>query len=212
VTRILRLCFCLLLLVTACTTQRPDVEDERANQVASRIAERLHLADEARLANRLTTPEEDNAYLHYLTVLSIDPGNASAIDGINGIIEQYLSWALEVADEGRYRRARQYVARARAIDEQHPNIQPVLNMIGERENRITVSFDLDRMAVRSRQSGRLPLEKIARLIQRYGSFVTIRATDDASGRWLYQQLNDQVSFRIEARFVIDSVVVIELAH
>lgn len=208
----LRFSLCFLLVVSGCTTQQPVTEDPPADHNALRIAERLELAENARRSNRLTTPEDDNAYLHYLSVLALDPDNALARDGINSLIEQYLAWARDVAEEGRYRQARQYVARARAIDESHPNLAPVLKMIDERERRITVRYDLNRQAVRMRLADQIRFDQMAGQIERSKAFVTIRAPDDATGRWIYQQLNERVSFRIEASFLIDGAPAVELAR
>ena len=232
-TRKLWPCFLLPVLISGCTAPQPVAvspdaarrsADDQATSITGddnsstrhsdkeRILARLELAEMAFGEDRLTTPVEDNAYLHYLSVLALDPENSAATEGINRIIEQYLSWALDVAEAGHFSRARAYLDRASAIDPDHPNIRPVLNMINEEQQKVTTRYNLNPVDLARRVTHTAEIDRIARQIESRHAFVTIRAPDDASGRWLYQQLNDRVSFRLQARFVIDTTPSVELSH
>lgn len=170
------------------------------NSTDLRINVLLSDANAAFDKNRLTTPKHDNAYHRYLAMLSIEANNPEALNGINAIVEKYLSWALDNAEQGKLSRARQYVAKAELIDESHPNIIPVVKMINDLEDKTTTVFQLDPVSVRNKQATRIDFARIAGQIQLHHAFVIIRAASDVSGRWLYQELNQRVDFRIEARF------------
>jgi len=154
--------------------------------------------------NQLTTPRDNNALQKYRAVLKRDPGNVDALDGINRIVEKYLAWARDHAEQGNISKARLYVARAETVDASHPNIDPVVNLINDREDQKTTLFTLRRNDVLNRNAARIAFDTIARQITRNQSFATIRAPDDASGRWIYQELNARVPFRVEAAFEVQN--------
>jgi hypothetical protein len=93
---------------------------------------------------------------------------------------------------------------AEGIDPGHPNIEPVVNKINDQEDKVVSVFQLDATSVRDQSVDPTQFATIAAKIQRHRAFITIRAPNDRSGRWLYQELNRQVDFRIEARFEISS--------
>lgn len=64
-------------------------------EVDPRIFSLLAKAEAAFAEDRLTTPLDDNAYLRYLQVLSIDPDSEKANQGIANIVEKYLAWSIE---------------------------------------------------------------------------------------------------------------------
>ena len=206
-------CFSLLLLATGCAVQQPKQIDETPTVVAENPINQL--LTEAKLAfkkNQLTTPSDSSAYRFYMDALKIDPKNEKALLGINNIVEQYLSWALAKADIGDYDRARQYLQHARSIDRSHPNIQPVLLSIKEQEQAKIKEFDIDPERLEARRVSKMVLRRIAQEIIDNNTFVTIQAPDDASGRWLYRELNDRVDFRIQAAFKINKKPRIYLSH
>ena len=173
------------------------------------------LVTEARLAfseDRLTTPINNNAFMRYQQILSLEPGSQLAIDGINAIVEKYLAWALDNVERRSFTRAREYVAKAENIDPGHPNLRPVKNRITEREDRTTKIFVLNPTAVSKRRVADLDLAPIVIQIERLHPFVTIKAPDDASGRWIYQILNERVDFRIEAKLELDRQTSISLTR
>ena len=211
--RYLALCFSLLLLATGCTVKQPKQIYEQPVVVAKTPIDRL-LA-QAKLAfekNYLTTPSDSSAYRFYTDALEIDSQNEVALIGLNNIVEQYLSWALTNADKGNYDRARQYLQLAESIDNSHPNIKPVMQSIEEHEQAIINEFSLDPKRVESRRVSKKVLRRIAQQISETSSFVTIQAPDDASGRWLYKELNDRVNFRIQAEFELNKNPRIFLSH
>ncbi len=215
VTRYIVLSFVLSVFISGCTVTLPP--DPKPPPVAvavatagAKIQQLLSSADTAIEQNRLTTPLEDNAFDRYKQVLSLDPSNKLAIDGINRIVERYLAWALDHAERSSLKRARHYVSLATGIDPVHPNIQPVVNKINGQKDKVVRVFKLDSNAIRDHSVDPAQLETIAAKIQRNRAFITIRAPDDRSGRWLYQELNRRVDFRVEAKFERNSKASVSL--
>jgi hypothetical protein len=199
VSRYLVLSFVLSVFISGCTVI-PSVKQPPVDLIKVKIEQLLSSAETAMEQNRLTTPADDNAFDRYNLVLTLNPSNTLAIAGINRIVERYLAWALDHAARSNLKKARYFVSLANGIDPGHPNIKPVVNKINDQEDEVVSVFNLDANSVRDQSVDPIRLETIAARIQRHRAFITIRAPDDRSGRWLYQELNRQVDFRIEARF------------
>ena len=203
VSRYLVLSFVLLVFISGCTVT-PPIKPPPVDLTEVKIQQLLSAADVAMQLNQLTTPVDDNAFDRYKLVLTLNPSNTLAIAGINRIVERYLAWALDQTERSNLKKARYFVSLAEGIDPGHPNIKPVVNKINDQEDRVVSVFQLDATSVRNQSVDPDRFATIAARIQRHRSFITIRAPDDRSGRWLYQELNRQVDFRIEARFEINS--------
>ena len=193
---------------TVQTPQRPPAPPVPNSPVAALLS----AGDTSLAANRLTTPREESAYFYYRQVLALEPDNQHALNGINTIVETYLDWALDHVESGNLVRARQYVTKAESIDARHPNIKAVVNRINDREETRVVSYPVDAIALRQRDATKINFDRIAAEIVRRRGFVTIRAPNDPDGRWLYQQLNERVSFRIQAKFERTGQSVILVSH
>ena len=203
VSRYLVLSFVLSVFISGCTVM-PPLKPPPVDRTKVKIQQLLSSADAAMQQNRLTTPADDNAFDRYKLALTLNPSNTLAIAGINRIVERYLAWALDHAERSNLKKARYFVLLAEGIDPGHPNIKPVGNKINDQEDEVVSVFPLDATAVRDQSVDPTRIATIAARIQRHRAFVTIRAPNDRSGRWLYQELNRQVNFRIEARFEISS--------
>ena len=213
------------VFISACTVTPPveqtqidlqetqiDPQETQTDPQEIQIQQLLSSANWALEEDRLTTPTENNALSDFRQVLLIDPSNAFARDGINRIVEQYLAWALDHAERSNLKRARQFVSIAEEIDPQHPNIQPVVNKINDQEDRVVTVFKLDPVAVRRKTVDAQELDRIAARIAHHRAFVTIRAPDDRSGRWLYQELNSRVDFRLEATLELSNNASVSLTR
>ena len=199
VSRYLVLSFAMSVFICGCTVVT-QVKSPPLDLTEANIQQLLSSADAAIEKNRLTTPADDNAFDRYTLILTLNPSNSGARAGINRIVEKYLAWALDNAERSDLKKARYFVSLADSIDPNHPNIKPVVNKINDQEDRIVSVFKLDVTSMSDRSIDRNRLATIAAIIQRHRAFITIKAPDDKSGRWLYQELNRQVEFRIEARF------------
>ena len=86
------------------------------------IAEALTQAEQAVAELRLTTPESDSAMFHYQQVLSLDPENASAREGVRNIVLRYVSLSDSAAASGNRSQAATYLERAASISPNDPEV------------------------------------------------------------------------------------------
>ncbi len=214
--------FIIILFIVAstlCGCQMKKVSSEKPGasiapvEVDPRIFPLLAKAEEAYAEDRLTTPLDDNAYLRYLQVLSIDPDSEKANQGIANIVEKYLAWSIENVYQARYRRARDFLNKARSVDENHPNITAVENMVNSYASGRSQTFELSRKLTELRDPDTVStLSSIAAEISKHQATIVIEAPSDATGRWIYQQLNEATEERVRARFEMTSRVRIHLYY
>ena len=206
----LALNFIALLFSSGCSTQHLEKQTTFAPTQTPTALSKITIqklltsANQAMARDRLTKPKDDNALDKFKTVLNLNPSNPLAIEGINRIVERYLSWALDHSDRSQLKKARHFVSLAESIDPTHPSIKPVVSKINDQEDKIARVFMLYGSSARNQKVSPLVLDKIAKKIFEHRAFVTIRAPDDRSGRWLYQELNRRVDFRVEARLEINN--------
>jgi hypothetical protein len=90
----------------------------REEQIASGLAR----AKQAVAELRLTTPESDSAMFHYQQVLSVDPENAEAREGVRDIVLRYVSLSDSAAASGNRAQAATYLERAASISPNDPEV------------------------------------------------------------------------------------------
>jgi hypothetical protein len=90
----------------------------REEQIAAALARAQQAVDEL----RLTTPESDSAMFHYQQVLSLDPENAAAQEGIRQIVLRYVSLSDSAAASGNRAQAGTYLERAASISPNDPEV------------------------------------------------------------------------------------------
>jgi hypothetical protein len=169
----------------------------------SEIERLLEEAAEAMDQNRLTTPPEDCAYYRYLRVLSLDPVNRMALQGISDIVEQYLDWAIQQAGLNNFKRAEKHLGSARTVDETHPNVEAVAEQIAQKRKSRFKTYRLSTEGLSDR-AGWITEEllEIGTEVQDRNATVVITARTDREARWIYQQLNlgvDDVRVRAEVK-------------
>ena len=79
-------------------------------------------------ANRLTTGQEGTALDCFRQVLSADPYNAEALEGLQRIESQYIIWADDALRKKNLRKAREYLAGLARVNPESPS----LNKLEER--------------------------------------------------------------------------------
>lgn len=164
---------------------------QQPDQQQLKIERLLLEASEALAQNRLTTPAQDCAYYRYLSVLTLDPDNRQAQQGIHDIVEKYLDWAIRDAKESNFRRAQSYLNKARTVDESHPNIDAVAQQIAQKSNARIMTYQLSTEGLNIRAAWITEeLVEIGAEVQQKNAMVVITARSDAEARWIYQQLND----------------------
>lgn len=163
--------------------------------------------------NKLTTPENDNAYLYYRRVLSLDKDNQDAQQGIYDVAEKYLEWAIDNANDGNLGLARRFLGSAQSIDPEHPNIPAVVKLIDEHQNANKLTYYLQVDGLDSRSAWLASeLSDIGRSASKRKATVVITARSDAEGRWIYQQMNNGSPERIHARMEIGDEPCVRLVY
>lgn len=89
----------------------------------------IKLGQEAFAEDRLLTPEEDNANLYFQVVLGRDPGNYQATMGLVDIVDKYLQWAWQSAQQGDYHKAQLYLGNAKSVNPEDPSIAEMTTRI-----------------------------------------------------------------------------------
>lgn len=187
---------------------------------AETIRELLKAGREALANNRLTTPDDDNAYLRYLQVLGLQPDNPQALLGMADIADKYLDWALQEASRGQYKVANDLVSKARSVDENHPGIAPVQVLIADQARAHIVDYPLPALSLAKlaaqedltdlASADGQQLDAIARHIERTRATIIIYAPSDIMGRKIYQYLNLATAERIRAQFEYSDQVIVRL--
>jgi serine/threonine protein kinase len=94
------------------------------------IERHLTAAKECLAALRLTTPPGDNAYEHLQAVKALAPDHPKAKAGMEAIVTRY-SWLIQKAlTEGRRRRARVYLKRAKQVSPADPMLEELRQALG----------------------------------------------------------------------------------
>ena len=132
---------------------------------------------------RLLTPEEDNAYGYYRAVLLLDPANDDANEGIQEIVDRYITLARTAANQHENARARRYVTRGLRIQPENRELLALQDSI----NRAIQSASADTGTVahgegaslESANSGERP--KQGSLIQGIRTFFENRKAEARSG-------------------------------
>ncbi|MDP6376663.1 MAG: hypothetical protein QF921_11690 [Pseudomonadales bacterium] len=172
----------------------------------------LDQAADAYDQDQLTYPEAGSAVSLYNEVLAYQPDNAEALRGLERVVERYVQLALEAAERGHLARARSMLARARLVDADHAAIQPTATQIQLFTDANRSRMSLSKRGLTERDS------TLSASLTEYGTAAkqgncraTIRARNDAEGRWIYQQLNrGEGNGRIRAAFQIASPPSVEM--
>ncbi|MFP6806959.1 MAG: hypothetical protein VB957_07230 [Pseudomonadales bacterium] len=207
----------IVLGASSCETIKPVEEPAPSSRPVKvedpRIRILLAQAEQALFNDQLTTPLDDNAYYRYLQVLSIDIDNELAEQGIANIVETYLAWSIQKIESRQFRRATDFLNKARSVDENHPNIASVENMLKSQVQGTSLSFSLSRLEVQQKSvSSVASLQSIAQDIARLHASIIIEAPTDEMGRWIYQQLNEASLERVRAQFELTNRVRIHLSY
>ncbi len=170
------------------------------------VLELLDAADRALKDRRLSKPRGDSAVDYYRRVLALLPGYEEAQQGLKTIVDRYIEWSDAAVRQGRSDRALSYLARARQIDADDPDIVQAaqrLRTLGQREIGY-VRLDARELRLKSADLV-LVLGRLADRVRAESARVVIQAPTDAQGRWIYRQLNQRhENFRIRASLRLDA--------
>ena len=108
-------------------------EAQRAREEKQRVENLLAKASAAFDADRLRAPSEDNALALYRTVLTLDPANARARNGIERITQVYLGEARDALAQNQLGRAARGLEAAAAVDPTNPNVAILSTQLQQRQ-------------------------------------------------------------------------------
>ena len=168
----------------------------------------LNQADRALRQNRLTTPESDNAYDRFQSVLMLDPDNSQARSGLQSIL---IIYAQLVRDDIKSTRLTAARSRLKLMNSYYPRNALVTDL-----NARLRSAEVKYRAHRVKQDRSAPVRKeeknyreyaisakelknksadlvdqlarVAQELAKTDESVLIYARSDADGRWMYKQL------------------------
>ena len=172
----------------------------------------LDAADAAWRDKHLIYPAQGSAMTLYYEILQRSPGSAEALWGLERLVEHFLGLASVALERRQYTKAGAMISRARLVDPDNPNIEPMSVQLRLLENahREKVTLDWRKLAERSSDLGPV-LRRIGTLAKREGCRATISVSNDAEGRWVYQQMSRAPGdTRIRAQTRIASPAAVEV--
>jgi hypothetical protein len=157
------------------------------------LADMLYEASLAFEDGRLLFPADDNAYDRYLEVLSVEPDNAVALQGVEGIVGRYVSMAIRAIEVGQFADAEEYLFRAASIRPEAPTIAESRAFLENERAFKRDYFALDPEAL-SEQSLEImsQLGSIGEYVKNQDATFLITARNDAEARWIYQIMREAV--------------------
>ena len=164
-----------------------------------RVDEALTLPDllysglQALDADRLLTPDGDNALDFFNRALAMDSDNDLAKEGIAAIVARYLALAREAIGNGSFDSAELMIERAKLVDATVADIALVqVELANERESGdLFFTFDGAAVSAQSNQA-RDQLADIARRARGCSAFFLITAPNDSTARWMFSVMRESV--------------------
>lgn len=156
---------------------------------------------------RYTSPDHDNAYDKFHSVLLLNPDNNQARSGLQAIMLRYAQLIRTALRDGRISSAKNYM---RQVEVFYPANTLLMDLkkkitkaqraiatrvVKEREEQANyveeIKLSRDDLASKSEEMTRL-LAQIAIRLQQTKESVLIFARNDSEGRWIYRQLKSAV--------------------
>lgn len=157
------------------------------------LADMLFEASLAFDDNRLLLPAGDNAYDRYIEVLSFDPENQVALQGVQDIVDRYVVMANQAIEIGQFDNAEDYLNRAESITPGKENILATRRVLKAEQSVSREYFPLDPQELTEQSLSMMSqLGSIGELVRNYDATFLITARSDAEARWIYQIMRQAV--------------------
>jgi hypothetical protein len=179
---------------------------------APSVASLLDAAEQAERRGQLIYPAEGSAMSLYHEVLYYEPDNEHAVEGLTRLAEHYLEQAQTALDAGNLLKADTLVSQARMIFPEYPAVASLARQIERVENAEHHRQTLNWRQVADRSSALTPtLVRLGDQAKRGDCRVTINVSNDAEGRWVYQQMNRSTADgRLRAEVKIASPAAVDI--
>ena len=190
-------------------------EPAGTGSAASRSTEIDALLDAAEAAERQEHPiypARGSAMSIYHDVLFKDPDNVHALAGLTRLAEHFLVQAQTALDKNQLLKADSMVSKARMIYPEYPPVATMAHQIAlvEAAERTRETLDWRLVAARS-QTLTPKLQRLGRIAKAGDCRVTINVSNDAEGRWVFQQLNSaKGDTRVRAQVKIASPAAVDI--
>lgn len=177
----------------------PVISDELRR--ARLMADMLYDARIAYDNNQLMTPSGSSAYDRYREVLSFDPENAVARQGLVDIVLRYIELANIEMTQGEYDNAASLIQRGASILPDRPELSDARARLAvARETKIE-NHPLDPIGLRDQTLEMMnELAAIAESIRNRNATFLINARTDDEGRWIYKVMREAIGdgYRLRA--------------
>lgn len=196
----------LILLLTLILSPAPLIAADNPDLNAM-----LDAAEAAEREDHLIYPSSGSAMSIYHDVLFHDPDNEHALAGLTRLAEQFLVEAQVALDRDQLLKADSMVSKARMIYPDYPPVETMAHQIALVESAERTRETLDWRLVAERSSALQPkLERLGRIAKDGDCRVTINVSNDAEGRWVFQQMNAANGERLRASVKIASPAAVDI--
>ena len=157
------------------------------------LADMLYDARIAYDNNQLMTPSGSSAYDRYREVLSFDPQNAVAQQGLVDIVLRYIELAdIEIA-QGEYDNAASLLQRGASVLPERPELDEARARLAQARETKVENHPLDPDGLRNQSLEVMAeLAQIAESIRAREATFLINARTDEEGRWIYKVMREAV--------------------
>ncbi len=157
---------------------------------AADIESLLDAAESAERQDHLIYPASGSAMSIYHDVLFYEPDNEYALAGLARLAEHFLVQAQTALDRNQLLKADSMVSKARMIYPDYPPVATMAHQIALVESADRTRETLDWHLVAERSEKLTPkLKRLGGIAKSGNCRVTINVSNDAEGRWVFQQLN-----------------------
>jgi hypothetical protein len=176
------------------------------------LADMLFEASVAFDDNRLMLPPGDNAYDRYMEVLSFVPDNQVALQGIQDIVDRYVTMANQAIQIGQFDNAEEYLNRAASISPGKANIVEARRVLNTEKSISREYFSLDPEELTAQSLLIMSeLGSIGELVKNNDATFLITARTDAEARWIYQIMREAVGgYRLRGNIALGSQPAIQV--
>lgn len=172
----------------------------------------LDAAEAAERQDHLIYPARGSAMSIYHDVLFQDPDNEHALAGLGRLAEHFLVQAQTALDRDQLLKAGSMVSKARMIYPDYPPVATMAHQIALLESADRTRETLDWRLVAERSATLAPeLKRLGRIAKQGDCRVTINVSNDAEGRWVFQQMNSaRGENRVRAQVKIASPAAVDI--
>lgn len=127
--------------------------DSTVNLDKEKITALLKKAESQFSVNKLTSPQGDCALDSYQLILSSDPTNSDAIDGIDNIVMKYTKWGQKAFKDRNVEKTQKYLDKAEALNPNHSSVkalkQQILVAKRDGEGGAVIQAEMESLAITS---------------------------------------------------------------